>query len=121
MRELTDVFVELLRNDRAPEYGVKVTDAAEDLSHLDVEIVFLAGKTYCCAEPMCHLPRDSKRLMKLAAIRSISIPEDSTIKWHFRIEAGARLECLQALGLPLESKAYQFDVVGLPPKDEISG
>lgn len=117
MGELTDVFVELLSNNRGPGYGVKVIDAAKDLSRVDVEIVFVAGRTYCCAEPGCHLPRDSKRLMKLAAVRSISIPERAMIKWHFRIEAGARLECHHALGMPLESRAYQFDVVGLPPKD----
>jgi hypothetical protein len=120
MEELTDGFVELLSKNRGPGYGIKVIDAAADLSRIDVEIVFVAGRTYCCAEPGCHLPRDSKRLVELAAIRSIPIPELAAITWHFRIEAGARLECLNTLGLPLESPAYEFDAVRVPPKDKVS-
>lgn len=110
MGGLTDVFVELLGSNRGPGYGIKVTDAANDLSRIEVEVVFVAGRTYCCAEPGCHLPRESKRLTELAALRSISIPEHVTIRWHFRIEAGTRLECRRALGLPLESEAYEFEI-----------
>jgi hypothetical protein len=117
MHALTDVFLQLLSGNRNPGYGIKVVDAAADLSRIDVEIVFLAGRTYCCFESGCQLPRDSKRLVELAAVKSITIPEQVTVNWHFRIEDGAKHDCS---GWMLASSAYEYDVVGMPPREKIS-
>ena len=91
---------------------MSVLGATPDLSVIDVDLRFVAGRTYCCAEPGCHVPFDSGqlRLRRLAAERGISFPESVTIRWHCHVKRGAKLECMKQLGLPVESKAYDFEV-----------
>jgi hypothetical protein len=109
--ELDNLFRDLLASNRGPGYGVSVIGAAHDLSVIDVDLRFIAGRTYCCAEPGCHLPLDkeARRLRSLAAERAIRLPEAMTIRWHCHVEEGAKLECHKSLGLPAESKAYDFE------------
>ena len=59
--ELETLFRDLLASNRGPGYGVSVLGATPDLSVIDVSLRFIAGRTYCCAEPGCHLPPDSGR------------------------------------------------------------
>jgi hypothetical protein len=110
--ELDNLFRDLLASNRGPGYGVSVISAAGDLSAIDVDLRFIAGRTYCCAEPGCHMPIDNQqgRLRCLAAERDIRLPDVMTVRWHCHVEAGAKLECYKALGLPLESEAYDFEV-----------
>ena len=111
--ELDNLFRDLLASNRGPGYGASVTGAAPDLSMIDVDLRFIAGRTYCCAEPGCHVPFDKAqhRLHRLAAERGIRLPEAVTVRWHCHVEEGAKLECHKPLGLPAESKAYDFVVV----------
>lgn len=111
--ELESLFRDLLSSNRGLRYGVSVLGATPDLSVIDVELCFLAGRTYCCAEPGCHLPSDSgqERLRRLAAEGAVALPELVTVHWHCHVERGARLACLTKLGLPAESEAYDFEVV----------
>jgi len=102
---------------KRPRYGISVTDAAPDLSVINVEFRFLKGHSYCCAEPGCHVPCRCDRLVRLAAERSIRLPDDVMVRWHCIVEEGARLQCLSGLELPAESEAYEFDdVSGCPSK-----
>ncbi len=81
---------------------------ATHLSEILVDLRFAQGRTYCCAEPSCHLPASHRKLIQLAAERSITIPETVIVHWHCHVEAGAKLESLAKLGLPLESQAYDI-------------
>src|SRR3954469_17179931 len=102
--ELDNVFRDLLASNRGPGYGVSVLSARPDFSVIDVDLRFIAGRTYCCAEPGCHLPRDNGRIKSLAAERAIQLPKTFTVRWHCHVEQGAKIECLKKLGLPVESK-----------------
>jgi hypothetical protein len=100
--EIEAAIGELLAGNNAPGYGIAVRGVSTDPPIIDVDIRFISGRTYCCAEPGCHLPRDTSRLPALAGF---------TIRWHCRVEDGARLRCLSALGMPMESTAYEFEFV----------
>jgi hypothetical protein len=106
--DVYSLFRDLLSTNRGPGYGISILRVGPDLSSIDVGLRFIAGRTYCCGEPGCHLPRDTERLIQLAAVRSISLPESVVVHWHCFVEEGARFECMKSLGLPLESKAYSF-------------
>jgi hypothetical protein len=108
--ELDSLFRDLLAANRGPGYGVSLIGAAPDLSVIDVDLRFIAGQTYCCAEPGCHLPfdKEQRRVRQLAAERAIQLPEALTVRWHCHVEEGAKLECHKSFRLPVESKAYDF-------------
>ena len=106
--ELDSLFHELLASNRGPGYGISVLAAAPDLSVIEVDLRFIAGRSYCCAEPGCHVGLDNRKLLRLATERSVPLPESVTIRWHCHVEEGARLEVLKSFGLPAESKAYDF-------------
>jgi hypothetical protein len=110
--ELDNLFRDLLSSNHGPGYGVSVLGASPDLSVIDVDLRFIAGRTYCCAEPGCHLPYDTgqRRLRRLAAERAIALPESVTVRWHCHVERGAKLECMIKLELPPESEAYDFEI-----------
>jgi hypothetical protein len=107
--ELDSLFHDLLASNRGPGYGISVIATAPDLSIIDVDLRFISGRNYCCAEPGCHLPSNTDRLVQLAADRSIHLPESLTIRWHCRVEQGAHLECLKSFGLLTETDAYEFE------------
>jgi hypothetical protein len=109
--ELDSLFRELLASNRGPGYGISVLAATPDLSVIDVDFRFLAGRSYCCAEPGCHLDHSGGRLLRLAKERSIPLPNGVTVRWHCYVEQGARLECMKFLRLPTESEAYDFEYV----------
>jgi hypothetical protein len=106
--ELDNLFRNLLASNRGPGYGVSVTGAAADLSVIDVELRFIAGRSYCCAEPGCHVGLDNAKLLRLAAQRSVPLPESVTVRWHCHVAQGARLEVMKSFGRPVESEAYDF-------------
>jgi hypothetical protein len=110
-KELNLLFRDLLSTNRGPGYDIDVTDAADDLSKIDVTVVFGSGRTYCCAEPGCHFLNAGSRLLRLAAKSSFNFPNNVVIQWHCCVEDGAKMECHKALGIPLESKAYEYDWV----------
>jgi hypothetical protein len=119
LSELGDLFQELLGPKRRLRFGVRVTGAAADLSVIDAEFRFLAGRSYCCTQPGCHLPWNCERLVRLAAERSIRLPDDVTVRWHCLVEEGARNLCLREFGRPIESKAHEFDFVSGGPSATI--
>jgi hypothetical protein len=98
--EIEALINDLLAANDSPGYGITVRNIASDPPTIDVEFRFLSGRTYCCAEPGCHLPRDLSRLPLLAGF---------TIRWHCIVEQGAQLKCLAALGLPLNSPGYEYE------------
>jgi hypothetical protein len=102
---------DFLSRNRSPGYRVTVTHVEPDGSAADVALVFESGKTYCCAEPCCHVPSKLGKFIRFAAERSVPLPESFVIRWHCRVEQGAKLEVLQAIGRPIESDAYEFTVV----------
>jgi hypothetical protein len=107
--KLDNLFRELLATNRGPGYGISVVAATSDLSSIEVDLRFLSGRTYCCGEPGCHLPSNIDRIIKLAANSSILLPASAVIHWHCFVEEGVLFESMKSLGLPLESKAYNFD------------
>jgi hypothetical protein len=100
--EIEATIREVLSANNSPGYGITVADVSTDPPTIDVDIHFLSGCTYCCAEPGCHLPHDLSLLPALSGF---------TIHWHFRVEQGARLKSNAPLGLPLESAGYEFEFV----------
>lgn len=104
--ELDNLFRDLLASNSGPGYGVAVRGVTPDRFLIEVEVRFLAGRSYCCAEPFCHLPWNTARLLELAAERGVELPESVVVGWHCYVEAGARLEVLECFGLPAESAAY---------------
>lgn len=113
--ELDSLFRELLATNKGPGYAINVRHAAPDLSIVDVELRFIAGRSYCCAEPACHLPHDCRRILRLAAQRAVSLPESVTVRWHCYVEKGTRLDSLKYLGLPAESDPYDFEAISGRP------
>ena len=106
--ELDNLFRDLLASNRGPGYGVSVIGASPDLSVIDVDLRFIAGRSYCCAEPGCHLGLDNGKLLRLAAERCVPLPDSVTVRWHCHVEQGARLEVMTSFGLPVESEPYDF-------------
>jgi hypothetical protein len=102
---------EALSRNRGPGYRVAVTDAAADLSHINVAVTFIAGRTYCCAEPFCHVPHDLSKFFRFAAERGVIFPAHAEVRWHFVVEDGAMFSVYKDLGLPLASKHREYDAV----------
>jgi len=98
--EIEALINELLAANRSPGYGITVRNVASDPPTIDVDLRFLSGRTYCCAEPGCHLPSDLSRLPLLVGF---------TIRWHCIVEDGAQLKCLEDLGLPLDGDGYDYE------------
>lgn len=109
--ELENLLRELLATNCGPGYGISVLSAAADLSVIDVELRFIAGRTYCCAEPGCHLPRSNSMLVSLAAERGLRLPDSVAVRWHCHVDRGALLQSMKSLGLPIESEAYEFEAI----------
>jgi hypothetical protein len=103
------ILRELLASNRGPDYGVSVIGAAGDLSTIDVELRFLAERTYCCPEPGCHLPQNNEQLVRLSAASSIQLPDSVVVRWQCRVEPGARFNCMRELGLPTQGEGYAFE------------
>jgi hypothetical protein len=103
---MNDATEELIRDlvsaNRFPGYEIAILRESLDPPAIEVRIRFLAGRTYCCAEPGCHLPLMSPKGGPL---------EHTTILWRCQVEKGARLESLAALGLPLETDGYEFEFI----------
>jgi hypothetical protein len=106
---LESALREFLSRNHGPGYRVTVTRVEPDASAADVTLVFESGKTYCCAEPFCHVPPKLGEFIRFAAERSVPLPDSFVIRWHCRVEQGAKLEVLRAFGRPIESDAYEFD------------
>jgi hypothetical protein len=102
--EIEALIQELLASNDSPGYGIAVRNVTSHPgdSAIDVDVRFLSGRIYCCAEPACHLPKDLSRIPLLAGF---------TVRWHCRVEQGARLTCLEALGLPIDSPGFEYEFV----------
>jgi hypothetical protein len=110
--ELNPLFSELLATNSGPGYVISVVGASPDLSAIDVELRLLSERTYCCAEPGCHLPRDHHRLRQLAANQGIALPESLVVRWKVRVERGAKVQSLALVGLEVSSEEYVYEVTG---------
>ncbi len=103
MSDLTEKLIrDLLSANRSPGYGIEILGESANPRTIEVRLRFLAGKTYCCAEPGCHLPFVSPKGGPL---------EHTTILWRCQVEKSARLESLAALGLPLETNGYEYEFI----------
>lgn len=106
-QELEAIIRERLSANKSHGYGIAVVDVATNPPTVDVELRFLSGQTYCCAEPGCHIPDDIARHPQLAGF---------TIRWHCVVERNAKLNSSKALGRPLEQDGYEYDyVIGESP------
>lgn len=90
-----------LHTPRAPRHTVFATDAEPDLSTLYVELRFLSGRSYCCLETDCHLPRRCDRLIRLAAEQAIHLPDNVTVRWHCVVEPHVYLQSIGSWTGPL--------------------
>lgn len=108
---LESALREFLSRNHSPGYRVTVTHVESDGSAADVTLVFESGKTYCCAEPFCHVPSKLGEFIRFASERSVLLPESFVIRWHCRVEQGAKLEVLRAFGRPIECDAYEYDAM----------
>ncbi len=111
---LDRLFGTLLATNRGPGYGISILGADADLSAIDVELRFLSGRTYCCAEPGCHLPWDHRRLRQIAADQGIPLPESLLVRWKVRVERGAMLQSLALVGPEISSEESVYEVVSEP-------
>jgi hypothetical protein len=109
--DLHNLFTDFLASNRGPGYQIAVTDAAINLSQIEVAITFISGRTYCCAEPFCHVPDDLMKLIRFAAARGVSLPPELKVRWHFIVENGVQLSCNKSLGLPLAVNHQEYDAV----------
>ena len=100
---------EALAANRGPGYEIAVTDVAANMSTVDVELRFLSGRIYCCAEPGCHIPRLE------TVFRSCEIPQGCQIRWHCKVEKGLALSAMRRLGCRLKAKAMTFYSWGNSP------
>jgi hypothetical protein len=76
---------DLLSSNKGAGYGLTVTSLAADLQTINIEVRFLAGKTYCCHEFGCHFPQYSDALIRL----SPEFPPNLIVRWHYCVERGA--------------------------------
>jgi hypothetical protein len=106
---------DFLASNRGPGYRVSVSHLSSDLSRAQVTLTFIAGRTYCCAEPFCHLPQDASKFLAFAAERDFSLPRNLQLDWHCVVEEGTLLTSNEALGLPLVSPRLEYDVVSAIP------
>jgi len=109
--EVNNLVTEFLLRNRGPGYGVSVTHVADDLSQIDATVTFLSGRTYCCAEPFCHVPHDLSKFVRFAAERGVVLPAALRVHWHFVIEEGSLMECNKAVGASVASKRQEYDEV----------
>ena len=108
---LQPLIEELLATNRGAGCAVAVKDATAGLSSISVDLRFVSGRTYCCAEPMCHLPASCDRLIELAAAQGLQLPKNVRVNWHCFVEQGVHLKCLEAFGLATMSDGYEMDAV----------
>lgn len=75
---------------RRPVYGIEASLTA---GVLDVAIAFLAGRTYCCFEPGCHLALHEgerwKALRRGLAAAGIAVPSRLELRLVGVVEEGA--------------------------------
>jgi hypothetical protein len=109
--EIENLVKDFLSRNRGPGYGLAVRHVADDLSTIHGTITFLSSRTYCCAEPFCHVPHDLSKFIRFAAERGFVLPPQLKIHWHFVVEAGSLLSCNKALGASLEARHQEYDEV----------
>jgi hypothetical protein len=119
---LAAAFTEFLARNRGTGcrrdyYGARVDEVADDASRFDLTLIFKSGERYCCAQPGCHTGfglRDSGSWRRLREILErdglVGIPPMTVYRLRGIVETGALLECHLALGLPLESEGYTYEV-----------
>jgi alkylhydroperoxidase/carboxymuconolactone decarboxylase family protein YurZ len=106
--KIETVFREFFAAHRS-HYGIRITSAALDFSKIYVDFTLLAGHSYCCSEPGCHLPWNCKKLIAIALAHALPMPDEITVYWPGIVQAGAKLETLKGLGIPPESNANEWD------------
>lgn len=115
MRIDAAVFEQLLKGylsrNRGPGYGIAVDAVASDSSTIVATVSFVDGKSYCCAEPFCHLPRNLTKFTSFAAARGVTLPTPFKIHWHIVIEEGATFTVNASFGAPLASSHREYDIV----------
>jgi hypothetical protein len=88
---------------------------------IELELRFLAGKRYCCAEWGCFLPAFDKRwwtrLREGLQESTERIPPPLTLLVHGVVEEGAGLRVLKCIGLSMLSEAYSYRSEPLRERD----
>jgi antitoxin component YwqK of YwqJK toxin-antitoxin module len=110
-QELEDFLLGYFSGQGRANYGISLINFAADLSSLDVELRFLSGETYCCAEPGCHFGTDLSRFIARAAESGIVFPDGLEMRGHFVVEQGVRLANESSPHVRTISKAYEYDHV----------
>lgn len=91
---------------------VTVLSVSRSGARLEVEVRYRAGREYCCAESVCHLPLYCKRWWARfrESIREASErePPPVSVVVYGVVEDGALLATMPSLGISARSKAYSY-------------
>lgn len=91
---------------------MRLLSVSDGGTHLEIELRFEAGKSYCCVEPTCHLPAFDlawwTKLRGVLAAHSDRVPPPFTLVVLCVIEADARIRSHKALGLEESAAAAIF-------------
>lgn len=109
-RKALQSAIEALQSSSAHRATPRVTVLRFDLDEIDVELRFLSGKTYCCAEPGCHLPARSRawwqRLRQVLRAAKLN-PPSLAIRIRGTVKNGTLLEVF-GTKQPRASIAYEY-------------
>lgn len=100
------------RNSDLARPTIRLLSVNDSGNRFEIELRFESSKTYCCAEPGCHLATYQSNWWRLirqpleeTADRNLS---PMTLKIWGVVEDGARLLSSAALGLPTLTREYSY-------------
>jgi hypothetical protein len=94
--------------DGSPHYEILVKSISIEKRHINAEVYFKSGYTYCCGELTCHFKANWNRIRELARVSGLVLPENLNIEFQVTIEKGAKIKAHNSIDLPIESGAYQY-------------
>jgi hypothetical protein len=111
-RSVQQALEESLGEPRPGKPLVRVLGVSEAGTHIEIELRFVSGVRYCCAEPECHLGLGERswwaQLRSRLRDSTDRDPPPLSLPVRGVVEDGAVLESLQAVGLPARSPGYVF-------------
>lgn len=105
--DLNALFHDCFARNREPGCSVAVIGAEADLSVIDIRVTFLAGRTYCCAEPGCHFSLPGLR--KVAAKHGMALPDRLRVRFYGFVEEGAIFQNLKMTNGSQRVEAYGYE------------
>ena len=109
-RMLNNYFSSSKSNNKdRPDYYVKALTISNDKTTIFAEFAFKAEETYCCSELTCHFGPDWEKIRNKAKESDVVLARPLSIEFKVSVEKDARFEVYKSIGLPLESKGYEYN------------